>query len=92
MIVRLLGEGQFRLGSAHLDQLNELDNQIVHTLATGNEGAFRSLLGQMMTLVRRNGEEVPLTELVESDVVLPSEDISMEQARGLFTGEGIIPG
>ena len=30
-------------------------------------------------------------ELVESDVIMPPRDVSFEEARGEFTGEGLIP-
>ena len=53
--------------------------------------AFRKLLGQMLNHVRKNGTEVPVEELVESDVVLPEPDITLEEAAELFTGEGILP-
>ena len=35
---------------------------------------------------------VPVDELVESDLVLPEPDITLEEAEELFTGEGILPG
>lgn len=92
MIVRILTEGQYRMGSAHLDELNDLDNQMVRAVAEDNEPEFRRLLAQMVALVHKNGTEVALNELVESDVVLPSDDMSLEEARNMFVGEGIIPG
>ena len=45
----------------------------------------------MLDHVRSNGAEVPVEELVESDVVLPEPDITLEEAAQLFTGEGVVP-
>ena len=45
----------------------------------------------MLDHVRANATEVPLEELVESDIVLPEPDITLEEAAQLFTGEGIVP-
>ena len=92
MIVRILSEGQFRIESAHLDELNSLDNQVVKAVAEGNEAGFRTSLTKMIALVRHWGTAVPMEELIASDVVLPTEDISLEEARSMFAGEGVIPG
>ena len=45
----------------------------------------------MLDLVRNNGTEVGMDELVESDIVLPEPDITLIEAEELFTGEGIVP-
>ena len=91
MIVRILTEGQYNLPGAFVDRLNEIDNQIVDVVGDGDRDAFRKLLGEMLDHVRKNGTEVPVEELVESDVVLPEPDITLEEAAELFTGEGILP-
>ena len=91
MIVRILTEGQYNLPGAFVDRLNEIDNQIVDVVGDGDREAFRKLLGEMLDHVRKNGTEVPVEELVESDVVLPEPDITLEEAAELFTGEGILP-
>ena len=36
MIVRLMGEGQFRVDDAHLGRLNEFDNAAVAALEAGD--------------------------------------------------------
>ena len=91
MIVRILTEGQFALPGSHIDTLNQIDNQIVEVVEQENHGAFERLLKKMLDVVRENGEPVPVDELVESDLVLPEPDITLEEAKELFTGEGMIP-
>lgn len=91
MIVRILTEGQYNLPGAFVDRLNEIDNEIVDAVGSGDREAFRKLLDDMLDHVRKNGTEVPVEELVESDVVLPEPDITLEEAAELFTGEGILP-
>ena len=91
MIVRILTEGQYNLPGAFVDRLNEIDNEIVEVVGDGDREAFRELLDEMLDHVRKNGTEVPVEELVESDVVLPEPDITLEEAAELFTGEGILP-
>ena len=91
MIVRILTEGQYKLSSNYLDQLNEIDNKIVEMVETDNKESFHQLLEEMLNLVRENGSPVPIDEITESDIVLPEPDITINEAGKLFTGEGIVP-
>ncbi len=91
MIVRISGEGQYRLPDGDAERLNELDNRAVSAAESGDETGFRELWTQMLELVAADGEELPDDELVESDVIMPPRDISFEEAKGEFTGEGLIP-
>lgn len=92
MIVRILTEGQFNLPGAHVDELNEIDNQIVEVVENEDREGFERLLKKMLDLVRENGAPVPVDELVESDLVLPEPDLTLEEAEKTFTGEGLLPG
>jgi hypothetical protein len=91
VIVRVSGEGQFKLPDEDADRLNELDNRAVSAVEEGDQTGFRELWSQMLELVASDGNAVPEDELVESDVILPPRDITFEEARGEFTGEGLIP-
>ena len=91
MIVRILTEGQDKLSSTYLDQLNEIDNKIVGMVETDNKESFHKLLEEMLNLVRENGTAVPIDEITESDIVLPEPDITINEAGELFTGEGLVP-
>jgi hypothetical protein len=91
MIVRIAGEGQYRLPDEDAERLNELDNRAVNAVEGGDETGFRELWSQMLELVASDGNVLPDDELVESDVIMPPRDISFEEAKGEFTGEGLIP-
>ena len=92
MIIRILTEGQYDLPGAHLDDLNDIDNQLVEVVENEDQAGFDRLLKSMLELVRKNGTAVPVDELVESDLVLPEPDITLEEAEKIFTGEGLLPG
>jgi hypothetical protein len=91
VIVRISGEGQFRLPDDDANRLNELDNQAVAAVEDGDESRFQELWGQMLALVESDGAELGDDELLESDVILPPRDVSFEEAAGEFTGDGLIP-
>lgn len=91
MIVRISGEGQYRLPDADADRLNELDNRAVAAVDAGDEIGFGELWAQMLALVETDGEAIADDELVPSDVILPPRDSSFAEAAAEFTGEGLIP-
>jgi len=91
VIVRISGEGQFRLPDDDANRLNELDNSAVAAVEAGDEAKFHSLFDEMLSLVANDGEAVGEDELVESDVILPPRDVSFDEAAGDFTGDGLIP-
>jgi hypothetical protein len=91
VIVRISGEGQFKLPDEDADRLNELDNRAVSAVEQGDETGFRELWSQMLEIVASDGNAVNDDELVESDVILPPRDISFDEARGEFSGDGLIP-
>ncbi len=91
MIVRVAGEGQFRLPDGDSERLNELDNRAVSAVEQGDERGFRELWTQMLELVAADGNAIDGDELVESDVIMPPRDLSFAEAKAEFTGEGLIP-
>ena len=91
MIVRILTEGQYDLPGAYVDELNDVDNRLVEVVEAEDREGFDRLLTEMLDLVRENGKPVPIDDIVESDLVLPEPDITLEEAKQLFTGEGLIP-
>lgn len=92
MIVRILGEGQFNLPGAAIDDLNDIDNRMVEAVAAEDEVQFRSLLDEMFQLVRDRGEPVPVDQLVESDLILPETDLTLDEAEHIFIGDGLLAG
>ncbi len=91
MIVRISGEGQFRLPDEDAERLNELDNRAVAAAEQNDETGFQELWSQMLEIVAADGNALDDDELVESDVILPPRDVTFEEAKGEFTGEGLIP-
>ncbi|MCB0077455.1 MAG: hypothetical protein KDD73_08500 [Anaerolineales bacterium] len=89
MIVRISAEGQYRLSSALLDQVNEMDDLLVEHIADIGDEAFSEQYERMLTLIREEGEKVGDDELVESHVIMPPADISAAEARSFFTGDGL---
>lgn len=90
MIVRIQGEGQWELSGAQLDELDAIDNQMLEEIDHHDESRFQQLLGQMLDYVRNNGRRLPPEEIVESNVILPPADATVDEVKALFTDEGLI--
>lgn len=91
MIARISTEGQYHLSCEVFDKLNSLDNKVIDVVAQGNESEFHRIYGQMIDLVRKEGEPLKPDEFETSEIVLPPPDISLEDARKLFIGHGLVP-
>jgi hypothetical protein len=92
MIVRISGEGQYKLADDVADRLNQLDNDAVAAAEAEDEARFTDLFGKIIALIRAEGVPLEADELQASDVIVPPPDTSYEEARHEFTGEGLIPG
>jgi hypothetical protein len=91
VIVRIAEDNQYEFPDDQADRLNELDNQLVDVVESGDEAQFTDIWGKMVELVRSAGSPVGEDELVASDVILPPADITFAEAAREFTGEGLIP-
>jgi len=91
VIVRLMGEGQFEVDEEVAKGLNDLDEQAEKALEAGDQQQLSELLGRMTEAVRTNGARLPDDDLSPSEGIIPPEDLTLEEARKLFEGEGLIP-
>ena len=92
MIIRILGIGQFKLDDRHIDSLNKIDNKIVEHVSKGREKEFRADLAKIISMIQEKGEPINPAEIVSSDIIVPPADMTLEEARQVFSGEGLIKG
>jgi hypothetical protein len=92
-IVRIMGQGQFTVDSKTLKKLNEIDNSIVQLVSNerSNDTEFRRRLTELTDIVTKNGKPLHPKEIIQSDIILPSTDLSIDEAKNLFKSEGVIP-
>jgi chromosome condensin MukBEF complex kleisin-like MukF subunit len=91
VIVRIMGEAQYRVSDDQATLLNELDGQAARALERGDEEDLRRLLRELADAVRANGDRLDDADLSPSDAIVPPDDLSVDEARELFEGEGLIP-
>src|SRR5690348_6353153 len=91
MIVRLMGEGQYRVDDALLERLNQIDEQATAALEADDQAALEQHLTAIWATVREQGSALPEDDLSASDAVVPPFDLSLEEARRLLGDEGFVP-
>ena len=91
MIVRLMGEGQYRVDDALLQQLHDLDDRALAAADAGDEESLDQALEQMFELVKSNGTPLADDDLSASDALIPPSDLTLEETKALLTDEGFIP-
>jgi hypothetical protein len=91
VIVRLMGEGQYRVDDSLLERLNELDDRATAAVEAGDEPTLDQALDEMFELVKEEGEPLPDDEISTSDVLIPPSDLTLEETQQLMTQEGFIP-
>ena len=91
MIVRIMGEGQYRLDEECVKRVNELDNASVAAVEADDEDAFHVAFEEMLDVIPKQGEHLGDEELEGSDVIVPPADTSFAEAAAEFSGDGLIP-
>ena len=92
-IVRIMGQGQFMIDNKILKKLNQIDNSIVQLVSNDrtDNTEFKKRLTELTDIVEKNSKQLDPKEIVQSDIILPSTDLSIEEAKRLFQGEGVVP-
>jgi hypothetical protein len=93
-VVRIMGRGQFKVNEETIRDINKVDNTIVEILQNENKAddhEFKTKITNLVQTIISKGQKLDDKELVESDVIVPDSDISLEDAKKVFKGEGIIP-
>ena len=93
-VVRVMGQGQFKVNEETVRDINRVDNTIVEILQNENKAddqEFRTNITKLVQTILSKGHRLDDKELVESDIIVPDSDNSLEEAKKVFKGEGIIP-
>ena len=93
MIVRILGEGQWRVQDGAVADLNRLDDAVEDAVATNDEAELADALRALLDEVRTLGTPVADDELSDSELILPAADSTLDDIRALLSSsdEGLIP-
>jgi PspA-Associated protein len=91
VIVRVMGEGQWRVDDALARRLEELDAETERAVRAGDEHALHAALHALADAVRTSGEKLDGEQLAASDAVIPPVDLSLDEARLLLDSDELFP-
>jgi hypothetical protein len=93
MIVRILNEGQWELSDDAMRELNGLDDAVEAAVTAGNQDELAKALHTLLEHVRSSGTSIADDELLDSDLILPDADATLEEVQELLSGsdEGLVP-
>ena len=93
-IVRIMGQGQFKINEDIVKRINEIDDTIVQILqneSKSDDQKYRAKITEIVETITSEGQKLEDKELVESDIIVPDTDISIDEAKKVFQGQGVIP-
>ena len=91
MIVRILGEGQYRLGDADVPEIDAIDERLTGAIERGDRAAFAADFAELVAHVRMHGEPTAAEHLGASDLILPPADAGFDEVRALLHADGLVP-
>lgn len=101
IIVRVSGQGQFKVSRKTLDRINDIDNSIVSLFENidtdvdensikAKQKELKEKIIEIINLIKSNGTPLHDKEITQSLIMIPNPDISIDEAKKIFRGEGII--
>ena len=101
IIVRVSGQGQFKIDRETLDRINDIDNSIVSLFENidtdvddnsikSKQKELKEKIIEIINLIKTNGMSLDDKEIIQSQIMIPNPDISIDKAKMIFRGEGII--
>ena len=101
IIVRVSGQGQFKVNRETLDRINDIDNSIVSLFENidtdvddnsikSKQKELKEKIIEIINLIKTNGMSLDNREIIQSQIMIPNPDISIDKTKMIFRGEGII--
>lgn len=89
MIIRISEEGQYDVPDSLYDELNVIDNKIVELVSGDMEEEYKKELSKLIGKIKSSGKKLDDADIVASDIIVPPGDLTLSEAKEIFTGVGI---
>lgn len=81
LVVRIMGDDQYRIEDSLMPQIEQLETSLHAALDKNDEAVFFARLKEIHDLVRKNGTMVAYEEVVPSNIILPAEDMTIDEVK-----------
>lgn len=86
LVVRIQGEGQFRLAQDLRAELDAYDAKVVAAIGAGDATGFKQTVDDVIAFVKSHGVALGPSDEATSEVVLPPDDMSLDEAKKIMSG------
>ena len=86
-IVRIMGKGQYKVNEETVKKINDIDNAIVQILQNADRSddrEFKTKIAHLVQIITSKGQRLDDKEIVESDIIVPDSDISIDEAKKIY--------
>lgn len=87
IVVRIHGDAQYRLDPALRPSLDAFDHRLVVAVRAGDDAAYHAALRDVTAFVKQHGNAVPGDDLSPSEIILPSDDMSLAEVTSVLEQE-----
>lgn len=84
VLIRISGESVYEVPDSVRSGLDNLDEALEDAISKNDEEAFSKSIDELVKLIHAMGKELPDTDLRPSDLIVPSQDMTIEQARQML--------
>ena len=87
-----MGHGQFRVGNRTAEKISRIDNELIKIIELRKEGEkkYSRRVLDVLALVKKDGVPLEHNEIIQSDIIVPGADISIEEAKNLFADQHLL--
>jgi hypothetical protein len=91
IVVRIHGDDQYRLDASLRPDLDTYDRRLVAAVQAGDDADYHAVLREVTVFVKAKGVVLGTADVTKSDIILPSDDMPLEEVTGILNQEGIQP-
>ena len=87
IVVRIHGDDQYRLEASARTELDAFDHRLIAAVRVNDDAAYHAALGDVTAFVKSKGIALPHGDLTASTIILPSDDMSLDEVTSMLQQE-----
>ncbi|MCL4552023.1 MAG: PspA/IM30 family protein [Candidatus Marsarchaeota archaeon] len=84
MVIRITGDSVYEVPASVRPALDNLDDALDKAITHNDQEAFSKSAEELIKLIHAMGKKLPETDLRHSDLIVPSHDMTIEQAKKML--------
>lgn len=84
LIIRIAGDSLYEVPTSIKPALDGLDETLEKAITENDQVTFSTCVEELIKLIRAMGRQLPLDDLRQSELVVPAQDMTIEQAKEML--------